>query len=197
MIRSAILLAGGNSRRMGKDKSLLPFGAEHLAERIYRKLAAVFPEVVVVTNRPEDFPVAGARMVGDRYPNRGPLEGLASALEALQGEGALLAACDMPFLSPELLAYLSAQELDADAVVPMSPRGPEPFLALYSRRLLPTAREILDRGERRMASLLSAVAVREIPCEVLGGHDPGARSFWNINRPEDYQAALAVWEAEA
>lgn len=181
---------------MGKDKSLLPFGTEHLAERIYRKLAAVFPEVVVVTNRPEDFPVAGARMVGDRHPNRGPLEGLASALEALQGEGALLAACDMPFLSPELLAYLSAQELDADAVVPLSSRGPEPFLALYSRRLLPIARELLDRQERRMAGLLSAVAVREIPCEVLERHDPGARSFWNINRPEDYQAALAVWEAE-
>ena len=77
---SAILLAGGKSRRMGQEKIRLPFGRRSLAARVYEVVAAVFDSVVVVTNQPEAFPFAGARLIGDRFAGRGPLEGLASGL---------------------------------------------------------------------------------------------------------------------
>lgn len=194
MVESAILLAGGMSRRMGRDKARLPVEGEPMAARVYRLLSEAFPEVVVVTNRPEEFPVPGARMVGDRHPGRGPLEGLASGLEAIQGASALLVACDMPFLTRDLLSFLASQEADAEVIVPVSPRGPEPLLAVYSRRVLPVARELLERGERRMEGLMKAVPTWEIPPDQLLPHDPERRAFWNLNYPEEYRAALDALE---
>ncbi|MNK43989.1 Molybdenum cofactor guanylyltransferase [compost metagenome] len=194
MVEAAILLAGGRSQRMGRDKSRLPFGDGPLASRVFEALSTVFPSVVVVTQQP-DFPVAGARCVKDRHPGHGPLEGLASGLEALGSERALLAACDMPFLSTSLLRHLADQRDDADAIVPCSRRGPEPLLAVYSRRILPSLRTYLEEGNRSAMAFLEILHAREIPFDEVRRFDPEGRSFRNLNRPEDYAAALRELEA--
>ncbi|HEY9898516.1 MAG TPA: molybdenum cofactor guanylyltransferase [Pantanalinema sp.] len=191
MIEVAVLLAGGKSQRMGRDKSRLPFGDEPLAARVYNTLGRVFPRVVVVTNQP-DFPVAGAFCIGDRHPGNGPLEGLASAFEAIEADRVLLVACDMPFLEPALLRALASEPDDADVIAPCTPRGREPLLAIYSRRLLPVLRERLGAGDCRVCGLIDDVRYREIPPEALRAHDPELRSFWNLNHPEDYAQALAL-----
>ncbi len=187
-VESAILLAGGQSRRMGRDKVRLPFGDRLLVTRVYETLAEVFPRVLVVTRQP-DFPVREARCIGDRHPGNGPLEGLASGLEAL-GSRVLLTACDMPFLNPTLLRLLSEQADDAEAIVPCSPRGPEPLLAVYSPRVLPALRAFLAAGNRSAMQFLGQIPTRMIPFDQIRRVDPEGASFRNLNRPEDYLSAL-------
>lgn len=181
---------------MGKDKALLPFGAETLAIRAYRLLEAVCSEVVVVRDPTLGFPIAGARMEGDRFPGCGPLEGLASGLEAIQAERAIVLACDMPFASVSLLRYLLAFEPAAEVVIPATPRGLEPMLAVYARRVLPVLRAQLAGGARRMADLLAVVEPKLVPYEALLKIDPSGRAFWNLNAPDAYQSALNSLEAE-
>jgi len=192
MIETAILLAGGQSRRMGRDKSLLPFGDAPLAVRVYETLGMVFPSVLVVSRQPE-FPVAGATCLTDRHPGNGPLEGLASALEVLEAPRVLLAACDMPFLSLDLLRHLRRQADDADAIVPCSPRGPEPLLGIYAKRALPALRSFLAEGNRSAVRFLGRVPTRLIAFDEVRRFDPEGASFRNLNHPEDYQAALREW----
>jgi molybdopterin-guanine dinucleotide biosynthesis protein A len=192
MIETAVLLAGGQSRRMGRDKSLLPFGDVPLAVKVYETLGMVFPSVVVVS-RQSEFPVAGATCLADRHPGNGPLEGLASALEAGEAPRVLLAACDMPFLHPDLLRHLAQQADDADAIVPCSPRGPEPLLGIYARRALPTLRSFLAEGNRSAMRFLERIPTRLLAFEEVRRFDPDGASFRNLNHLEDYQEALRDW----
>lgn len=186
---AAILLAGGASHRMGRDKALLPYGDVPLAAHVHARLSEVF-ETVLVVGRSGEFPVPGARCIGDRHPGGGPLEGLATGMEALEASDVLLAACDMPGLRVPLLRFLGEQKGDTEAVVPCSPRGPEPLLAVYSRRILPRLRAYLADGERSATRFLSTLQLKTIPFEVIRRYDPDGASFRNLNRPEDYQAAL-------
>ena len=194
--QAAILLAGGQSRRMGQDKALLPFEGTPLAARVHVSLSEVFPEVLVV-GRTTGFPVPEARCISDRQPGGGPLEGLASGMEALlaqegmAGATVLLAACDMPRVSVPLLRFMAAQQGDWDALVPESARGPEPLLALYSLRLLPRLRAYLAGGQRSAMRFLETMQIQPLPPDVVSRYDPSGASFLNLNRPEDVAAALA------
>lgn len=188
----AILLAGGQSRRMGRDKALLPFGSEALAERLYHRLEACCSQVVVVRDPARGFPVPGALLVPDRYLDRGPLEGIASGLEALETERAVVVACDMPFVSPAVLTRLMAYDPQAPVVMPRTERGLEPLLAVYARRTLSGLRAFLDAGERRPQRLAEVLVVREIGGSALRDLDPTGRCFWNLNHPPAYEEALRL-----
>lgn len=190
----AILLAGGQSRRMGRDKALLPFGTEVLAERLYRMLSATCSEVVVVRDPARGFPVPDARLVADRHLDRGPMEAVATGLEALAADRALVVACDMPFVTPGVLARLMAVDPASPLVIPRTERGLEPLLAVYSRSVLPVLRRHLEAGERRLQQVLEHVPHRELPASALLDLDPDARCFWNLNHPEAYDRALRELE---
>lgn len=185
---AAILLAGGQSRRMGRDKALLPFGPEPIAERLYGILAGCASDVVVVRDPHQGFPVAGARLIGDRHPGRGPLEGIATGLEHIACERAVVVACDMPFVDRAVIERLACLDPEADLVIPRTERGLEPLLAVYARRLAPAMRQVLEAGERRIQAILALSPAREVPARSL---DPSGRAFWNLNHPEDYRSALA------
>lgn len=184
---AAILLAGGQSRRMGRDKALLPFGSEAVSERLYGILSACASEVVVVRDPRRGFPVPGARLVGDRHPGRGPLEAIATGLEAIACERAVVVACDMPFVDREIIERLTRIDPEAALVIPRTERGLEPLLAVYARPLAPAMRQLLEAGERRIQAILSLAPACEVPAWTL---DPTLKAFWNLNRPEDYRAAL-------
>lgn len=192
---AGILLAGGQSRRMGQDKAMLPFGSEPLGARLFRLLDAACAEVVVIRDPELGFPVPGARLVSDHYPERGPMEGIASGLEAINSDRALVMACDMPFVSRAIVDRLCTFAPEAPAVVPRGPRGLEPLLAVYSRALLPDLRRHLEGGERRIQRLLPILGYRELPYSELTGLDPELRSFWNLNDPEAYHLALQALAA--
>ena len=184
----AIILAGGQSRRMGTDKALLRLtpGGPRLLELV---LAAVNPlagEILLSTNRPEVYQWTGLPLVADNYPGLGPLAGLEAGLTASSAEYNLLVACDMPWLVPALLEQLLELAPGYDAVVPMNREGrEEPLCAVYSKKCLPVVRQNLENNRLKMTAWLNTINSRYVPAEKLAKYDSELRSFRNLNRPED------------
>jgi FdhD protein len=183
---TGVILAGGESRRMGCDKSLLPIAGARFIEHIHRRLAGLFEEVIVVTNSPGLYPDLPCRKVPDIYPVKGSLAGIHSGLCHARSGKIFVVACDMPHLSAETIRRLCREKEGVDVVVPHSGRGIEPLHALYDRSCLPAIEAALDAGEKRIVSFFPRVCVRELPMAAFAGCDPD--SFRNINTPQEYFA---------
>ena len=186
---TAAVLAGGDNRRMGVDKALLPVDGTTLVAHVADIVGAVCTRTVVVSSRPETLQdaglPAGVEVLVDEVPGYGPLGGIVTALAAAQDEWVLVVAADMPSIRPELIRLLWELREGADAVVPLTSKGAEPLLALYSKDCLEPAREYLASGLRRPLGLVERVRVARVPEERLREADPGLESFANINEPED------------
>jgi len=191
---SAIVLAGGRSRRLGQDKALLDLGQGPLLARTVQVAAALCSEVVVVTDVPGRYRELAlpVRWASDRLPGRGPLAGLEAGLRAIGNEFALLLACDLPFLSLRLLAHMLAQERDYEALVPFWEGRWHPLHAVYARSCLSRVEELLQEGEGRMEALLPRLRLRVLPPEEIGRIDPQGLSLFNLNTPQDLARARAL-----
>ena len=191
---SLVILAGGHSRRMGRDKAALPAGDGTLIEHLARRLAPVVDETIVAggSMRP---PIEGARFVPDHHPGLGPLAGVLAGLTAARQPLVWVVGCDLPDVEPALGRLLLALAGDYDAVVPRPEDQPEGVCALYVRELAPRIGALLDAGDRSIKSLLDRSTVRYVASDELRAVDPGLRSFRNINTPADYEAWLRAQPA--
>lgn len=187
---TGVILAGGASSRMGENKALLQVHGEPMILSTYRVMASLFPELLVVTNRPELFDFLPCRKVQDIYPGFGPLAGIHAALSASRNDRAFVVACDMPTLSPALINELCSMPNDLDVVIPETAGGLEPLHSVYSRRCIPTMEEMLLKGEYRILSFFEKVRIRLVPRERIALLDPAYSSFSNINTPGDYGKLL-------
>jgi len=189
---SLVVQAGGESRRMGADKALLPFLGQPLILRPLSRLVRLADEVLVTSNQPESYRFLGLTPIPDLLPGCGALGGLFTALSVAGHPYVALVACDMPFASLKLFAAELAllRETGADAVVPRSPGGTEPFHAVYRREAcLPFVKAALDDGKRRVDAWFSQVNIRYLtPSEILP-YDPDQLAFLNINTPEELREA--------
>jgi len=172
------ILAGGQSRRMGTDKSRLKIENETFTERIYKTLLELTDTITVV------------RAEQDIYPNWGALGGLHAALSACESEWALVVACDLPFVTAELFKHLASLRTDHDAVVPLQSDGrPQPLAAFYrTQPCRARATELIETGHRRPLDLLELVNTRWVPFTELTNLDQAEKFFVNINTPDDYDA---------
>jgi molybdopterin-guanine dinucleotide biosynthesis protein A len=187
---SGILLAGGESRRMGGvNKALLKVGGTTIIERSASALCQAFEEVLVITNSPDDFRFLGLPMLRDVVPRRGSLGGLYTGLGACKGDYGFLVACDMPFLSADVIRHIANLVQGCDVVVPRISGMLEPLHAAYSRGCLPHIEELLQHKELKILNLYDKVKVREVPEEDLLPLDPELRFIVNVNTPEDLQRA--------
>jgi len=199
---SVVILAGGISRRLGRDKAVEPFGDETLLHRVARRASEAVGsnDVVIVVAQegqaeraPSDIP---HRLVVDALPGTGTLGGIYTGLEAACNEWALVVACDMPFLSAPLLRYMAGLRNNADAIVPVISGRSEPTHALYSRRCIPAISQRLQAGQLKAAGFLDLVRVRHIDEDEARRFDPELISFFNVNRPEDLARAIEIAERE-
>jgi len=184
----AFILAGGASRRMGTDKSQLLIDRQTFTERISETLLKLTDAVSLVGRQ---LDTSALPSVPDVYPQWGALGGLHAALTACKREWAIVAACDLPFVTAELFSSLAALKLDHEAVVPIQPDGrPQPLAALY--RVDPCrqrATELIEAGRRRPLDLLEAVKTRWVSFDEIRNLDQSERFFVNINTPSDYYEA--------
>ena len=195
-----IILAGGESRRMGVNKALLRLapGGPTLIEQVVATTAPLGP-ALLVTNTPDQYAFLNVPMVPDARPGSGALGGLYSGLRAAGASFNLAVACDMPFLRPALLRYLADQPRDYDVLIPRwsepHPEGtrPRPQLetlhAIYSRACLPAIERHLDAGDLRLVSFFRDVQVRYVEEVELRRVDPTLHSFRNLNTPEELAQA--------
>jgi molybdopterin-guanine dinucleotide biosynthesis protein A len=183
--RTLIILAGGQSRRMGQDKAHLPTGAGTLLERIVDRLSPVVDQLIVAGGPALSIPEV--RWVPDARPGAGPLAGMAAGLGATSGDLAWIVACDLPDVEPGIGDLLFASAADVDAVVPRLDSRPECLCAVYHASLAGRILTMLDAGDRRVTSLLDGIRVRYVEAAELRRVDPDLRSFRNLNTPDEYQ----------
>jgi molybdopterin-guanine dinucleotide biosynthesis protein A len=190
--------AGGESRRMGRDKGLIPFLGEPLIKRVMRRVAILADEILVTTNQPDGYGFLQVPLVADVFPGKGALGGLYTALYAARHPLVAVVACDMPFVNPEILA--AAQELleqrKFDVAIARTDEGYEPFHAVYRRETcLAAVGEALEKGERRLISWFPAVDILLLPPETVTLYDPEGLAFWNLNTPHELVQAEALARA--
>lgn len=186
---SAIIQAGGQSRRMGTDKALIDYHGRPLLAHVIDVLSQLSDDVIVVANRSAVYgPIVdalGARLVPDYDPPSGPLGGLAAGLAAMTHDLAIVVACDMPLLNPDLLRYLIERAADAEAAVPLTGEEYEPLHAVYRRACLPAIQRRLANDQRRVVSFFGDVRVIGVPEAEWRRIDPGGQSLSNLNTPDD------------
>lgn len=183
---TAVILAGGQSTRMGRDKLTLPLEGEALLQRALRRYRAVFPRVLVSVADMDKYPALGDARVADRYPGAGPMAGLHAALLAA-GDDVFLTAADMPFSDPAAAMRVAALCGRHAACVLTDGEGRwEPLFGFYRQAALPQAEALLASGRRSMAALLERVPVRALTAADLGDlWEP--RLLLNVNNPADYE----------
>lgn len=204
---SAAVLAGGQSRRMGTDKALLPLrpGDPPLLRIVLDRLAHVAADVTIVASGRPAYGGFGVPMVPDRFSEAGTLGGIATALAAARHDRCLVVACDLPFLSVPLLRWMVDQPRDYDVFVPRLPgesRQGSGFVfqtlhAIYARACVPAIERRLADGQRQVIGFFDDVRVRTIELEDVRRFDPDLRSFFNANTPEAAREARRLLEIDA
>jgi molybdopterin-guanine dinucleotide biosynthesis protein A len=193
---SGVIIAGGASRRLGRNKALQRVGGRTVIERVIDGLVPLTSELLVVVahlEQAEPLPLPSrVRVTTDRYPGRGALGGIFTGLEASAEPWSLVVASDMPFLNPDLLRYLIGQIADVDAVVPRLKGQPEPLHALYSKACLGSIRQRLEAGDLKVASLFETVSVRYVDEAAIDRIDPRHLSFFNVNTRADLEKAQGL-----
>ena len=193
---TGIVLAGGLSTRMGRDKASLPFGADTLLERAIRIVSEVSDEVIAVA-RPGQATPPGSRVVHDPIADLGPLAGLAAGLSASTTELNIVVACDMPLVRSSVLRRLLALCEDAEICVAVVDGHASPLCAVYRSSVAGVAQQLLAGGERRVMALLDRVQTKRVEAAQFRDLDPDLDSFVSCNTPEAYAAALVRLKADA
>ncbi len=187
----AVILAGGKSNRMGKDKAFLPLGDKPLFEHVFKVCAHLFKDIMVVTKDPDPFLKYPVRVERDIL-DAGALGGLYTGLSLSLTPFVFCVACDMPFLKEKLIKYLVSLKNGYDAVVPMGPDGLHPLCAVYSKSCLTPIEKSIAEGNRRISSFFKEIKLRFVEVGEVRIFDPQFLSFFNINTPSDLRMAEEV-----
>ncbi|EAT16480.1 molybdenum cofactor guanylyltransferase [Desulfuromonas acetoxidans] len=181
---TGIILAGGKSRRMGREKLFLDVGGQPLFERVFYPLRMVFDDILIVANDQKRFERYQVPLVSDIYPGSA-LGGLYSGLMHAATPWGFVCAADMPFVNLSLIRYLLTQTTNYDIVVPVSEQGVEPLFACYSKRCLPAMEQALENRQYKIIDVWETLRVCEVPMTKFRHLPAIETAFINLNREED------------
>lgn len=185
----ALVLAGGESRRMGASKAALPFGEGTLAGAVVSTLRPLFGRVLVVARESQGWLGEGVELLTDDRPERGPLVGLARGLGASEAAWCFVVGCDMPFLRPEVILRMAERLDGCDVLAPSIGGRVQPLHVFYSQRCLAPARRLLDSGVTSLGALLRLCRVRTVAASDFLDLDHYLMSFRDVDTREEYEAA--------
>jgi molybdopterin-guanine dinucleotide biosynthesis protein A len=189
---SVVVQAGGESRRMGRNKALVPFLGVPMIQRVCDRMAGCGNERIVTANHPRDLAFLDLPCFPDLVPDRGALGGLYTALWHSSHPLVAVVACDMPFANLALLRFACDQIGSADVAIPESAGGLEPLHAVYRRETcLPAIRAALDIGKWRVDAWFGQVQIRVLERSDYAHLDPRELTFVNVNTPEELAQAEA------
>jgi molybdopterin-guanine dinucleotide biosynthesis protein A len=183
---AGLILAGGqNSRMGGADKAFLTVNGQTVFQRTLALLRRCFPQVVVVSNRPEKYAQFDVEITCDEFQRRGPLAGIHAGLGLVRCPYAFVVACDMPFLRVEPIRYLVHCIDGQEAVVPWWDGDIEPLHAIYATALRSRMGQVLSGSSHAIREFLPTIDVEYIPETVMCRIQGAEESFRNVNTPED------------
>jgi molybdenum cofactor guanylyltransferase len=199
----AAVLAGGQSRRMGTDKALLPLvaGGRPMLEIVLERLSAVADDTIVVADDQAKYAALGVSVVPDLSRQVGALGGIQAAVAWSTHEFCLVVACDMPFLSLPLLRRMAEEPRDYDVLVPLIPGESrqrddglvyQTLHAIYSKRCLPFIEQRIAEGKKQVIGFFDDVRVRTLDVAEITRWDPGLHSFFNANTPDALRVAARI-----
>ena len=198
----AYVLAGGGSTRFGQDKALVEFAGKPMLARMIELVRNISKDVKIVS-APEKYADFETRIVEDRWPGEGPLGGVVTALLHTQGnepacEWNLIVSCDMPFLTPDWMAFLAgrAEQSEAQVVLAHSDHGPEPLCACWRTDAVETLQSAFERGVRKVTQGISLLHAEVLDERDWKRFDSAGRLFWNMNTAADYEEARRIVDAE-
>lgn len=189
---SAAILAGGSSRRMGRNKSMLEIEGIPVIRRIADTLGEMFAEVFVVANETAEYERMDLAVVGDIHPGNDSLGGLHTAVASAEGSHVFVAGCDMPLLQPALIRGLAAMLEGWDVVVPFKGDYPEPLCAFYGEKCAPHIEDSISAGRLKMIGFHDLVRVKQVEEATWRTWDPQGVSFLNANTPEEFEKIKAI-----
>ncbi len=187
---TAVLFAGGKSSRMGRDKSLLPFGGyDTLCEYQFQRLQKMFGKVYISTKE-QKFGFE-APLIFDRYPQSSPLVGLLSVFETISEDACFILSVDAPFVDESVITKLYEESEDHayDAIIAQSPGGRQPLCGIYKRSIIPYAKALIAEDNHRLNALLQAANSHFVMFE-------NEAEFENLNHPHEYEAALKTVQSQ-
>jgi molybdenum cofactor guanylyltransferase len=182
---TGVILVGGKSRRMGRDKAFLPWDGAPLFEKVLGIFRQSFTAVLLAGGDAGRFAGYGLPIVSDLYPGSA-LGGLYTGLYHATTPSIFVASCDMPYPSAALLKHLCSLKDGYDCVVPETAEAFEPLFAVYAKSALPAMLELLESGNFRIYDLYPQLRTRYVGREELAPYAEGGRSFINVNTPEDF-----------
>lgn len=181
---TGIILVGGKSRRMGRDKALLDVQGKTLFERALEPFQDSFAQLLLIGDRPERFVQYGVPVLPDLFPGSS-LGGLYTGLYHSTTEYVFVTSCDLPFPNREILQYLCSLRGDGDAIIPGSPHGAEPLFACYSKNCLDTMRDRLEQQHFSISAVCSMLQTIHVPYKEIQQFDSEGTAFLNLNTPEE------------
>lgn len=182
---NAVILAGGQSSRMGFDKAFAEIGGRPILKIQLALLRKLFDRVIIVTNTPQRYKFKGVKVIGDTFVKCGPLAGIHSALCASDSFYNFVVACDMPFLNPGLIKYMVSKAPGFDAVVPRLKNGYEALFAIYSKDCKSVIYQSIISSELKVSKIFKKIRLNQVSeAQVRRFGDPRTM-FANINSAED------------
>ena len=197
---TAIVLARGRSRRLGRDKALEIIGGQSLIQRVIQRLSVISDDIIAVFSSREQVTgkgLKGARTIFDSYPARGALVGIYSGLRESNSTHSLVVGCDMPFLNIDLLHHLMSLSTGFDVVIPRVDRKLEPLHAVYSKDCISPIESRLKEGDLKISDFIDAMKVRYVEQDEIDRFDPQHLSFMNVNSETDLERAKTLLERES
>jgi len=188
---TAIILAGGKSTRMGRNKAFVRVKEHKMLEGVIRVLNGEFPEIIVSAND-NLFDDLGVKTVPDIFPDHGPLGGIHAGLRTSSYAMNFLVACDMPFIDVRLAVHMVKSAAGYDAVVPRLRKYYQPLFAVYSKTCLTAIENRLKQGQNKIFSFYSDVKTRFIGIDEIGLFGDPEKMFFNVNTPVDLDLAKVM-----
>jgi molybdenum cofactor guanylyltransferase len=185
----AAVLAGGASRRMGREKGALPYGAQTLLEYQVSRLASIFADVWVVAKRVPEYPFGKARVLLDDEPGFAAVYGLRRVLREAEDRVFVLGV-DLPALTADVIRAIAAAGMSTDrpGVVPLADGRLQPLAAVWRRRVLVEIDRRIAGRELSLTGLARAAGAEVLPEAVWRAADPSGNAFANLNTLEEYAA---------
>jgi molybdenum cofactor guanylyltransferase len=187
---TAIILAGGDSRRMGRDKAMLPFSNQTLILSVIEAIQPLFSSTILSVR--ETRPEINLPQVCDTQANGGPLVGLVTTLEKITTSWAFVVACDMPFVSPALVKQLAKLRAQQQAIIPVVQGQLQPLAAFYSTSGIPFMRASLALGNKSLLGAIKNMQVSYVDEAKLLQSDPQLNSFFDLDTPQDLLVAQGM-----
>lgn len=192
---AGVILAGGESKRMGRDKATLEFSGDSLIKKTVRLFKSLFPTVIVISKETEHLKDLGCPVIEDILPDRGAMIGILTAFSHTDEEAIFVAACDMPFLNEEVISHIISEGAGFDVVLPVVAGKKHPLHALYSRASSELMSETFREGKKSLNAFIDSLApekVRFIDEEEIKQIDGEALSLFNMNTAEELERAKEI-----